>query len=376
MVRARAVRWLAKLLLLNLSLLLCVLVAEISLRALMDPVNFLRPTLMDDPVLGHRVEPGSGGHDGNGLRNPAIPERAEIVTIGDSQTYGVSAMAFNSWPSWLSRMTGQSVYNVALGGWGPIQYEVLLEELAFTLNPKTVVLGLYLGNDVFDAYRVVYGLDHWKSRRLADGATLISPYESVNRPRGLSALVRFRAWIGQKSILYRLAVSSAGQLLGRLEIALRSVDPGITIIDDPDLRTAFTPQRRLLGLDRSRPEVQEGLRLTFDALERMIGKTREKGIQLVVLVIPTKEAVFEERLIGRPDLANADAIKLLLGAEAEIREEIKRFVETRGIPFVDPRKAMTSAADTEPIYPSNEGGHPVSAGYRAIAAAVAEEIAH
>jgi lysophospholipase L1-like esterase len=310
------------------------------------------------------------------LRNPAIPERAEIVTIGDSQTYGVSAMAFNSWPSWLSRMTGQSVYNVALGGWGPIQYEVLLEELAFTLNPKTVVLGLYLGNDVFDAYRVVYGLDHWKSRRLADGATLISPYESVNRARGLSALVRFRAWIGQKSILYRLAVSSAGQLLGRLEIALRSVDPGITIIDDPDLRTAFTPQRRLLGLDRSRPEVQEGLRLTFDALERMIGKTREKGIQLVVLVIPTKEAVFEERLIGRPDLANADAIKVLLGAEAEIREEIKRFVETRGIPFVDPRKAMTSAGDTEPIYPSNEGGHPVSAGYRAIAAAVAEEIAH
>jgi hypothetical protein len=90
----------------------------------------------------------------------------------------------------------------------------------------------------------------------------------------------------------------------------------------------------------------------------------------MVVLIPTKEFVYADRLAGRDDLANADAIARLLGMEQLQRDTIREFLEERAVPVVDPLAAMRTAARTGPIYPSNEGGHPLSAGYRTIADAV------
>ena len=373
--RGVAAQWLARLVLLSVSLLVCLVFAEAVLRAVVDPVNFLRPVLKDDPMLGHVVIAGSGGHDAWGLRNPEVPETVEIVALGDSQTYGVSAMAFNAWPAWLGRISGRSVYNMGLGGWGPIQSEYLLRERALDLEPDVVVLGIYLGNDMFDAYRVVYGLDAWAERRAPGREDLVSPYPSRDRKRDLSLPVRLRAWIGRHSVTYRLVVSSFGQALGRLELMVRDLDPSITRVDDPGLRTAFQPALRMKAIDASRPEVREGIRLAFEAYRNIVAIAREAGVELVVLAIPTKELVFEEALLGRRGLANGEAMDRLLRAQSALLERLRRFFEAEGVRFVDPRAAMKAAAREGPIYPSNEGGHPVSAGYRAIATAVAEVLA-
>ena len=43
----------------------------------------------------------------------------------------------------LAKLSGESVYNMSLGGYGPIQYLYLLQNLAVKLRPKTVIVGFY-----------------------------------------------------------------------------------------------------------------------------------------------------------------------------------------------------------------------------------------
>ncbi len=190
----------------------------------------------------------------------------------------------------------------------------------------------------------------------------------------MSLPVRLRAWIGRHSVTYRLVVSSFGQILGRLELMVRDLDPSITLIDDPDLQTAFQPALRMSAIDESRPEVQEGIRLAFEAYRNIIEIARKAGVELIVVAIPTKELVFEERLRGRSGLANGEVMDALLARQSALLDRLRVFFEAEGVSFVDPRAAMRTAARSGPIYPSNEGGHPVSAGYRAIAAAIADAI--
>ena len=111
---------------------------------------------MPDETLRYRVEPYTAAHDGWGYRNRYVPDRADIVAIGDSQTYGTSALAKYSWPSTLKRVTGREVYNLSLGGYGPAEYFYLMEHKALLLKPDLIIAGFYLGNDLADTYTAVY----------------------------------------------------------------------------------------------------------------------------------------------------------------------------------------------------------------------------
>jgi hypothetical protein len=46
---------------------------EAVMRLTIDPGDFLEATLVDDDHLGHRIKPGSAGHDAQGFRNVAVP---------------------------------------------------------------------------------------------------------------------------------------------------------------------------------------------------------------------------------------------------------------------------------------------------------------
>src|SRR6267142_847266 len=123
-----------------LTAVVCVLGGEVALRGWFDPVDFLQPELVRHPVLGRVVAPGSAGHDAWGFRNPEVPACADLIAIGDSQTYGVSAPRTGSWPAQLGRLRGETVYNLALGGYGPPDYLYLLDTYAPRLSPEQVVI--------------------------------------------------------------------------------------------------------------------------------------------------------------------------------------------------------------------------------------------
>src|SRR5690242_9049481 len=104
------------LLLITSSIIISLLALEATTRAVLNPVNYLEPYLVKDDILGHKILPNSGGHDSWGFRNKSVPISAKIVTIGDSQTYGISATASNSWPAQLQLLMHEGVYNLSLGG--------------------------------------------------------------------------------------------------------------------------------------------------------------------------------------------------------------------------------------------------------------------
>src|SRR3954462_2215482 len=55
---------------------------------------------------------------------------------------------------------------MGVGGYGPVQYLVLTDQ-ALQLSPKTIVVGLYLGNDLYDAYHLTYRNDAFVDMRLS-----------------------------------------------------------------------------------------------------------------------------------------------------------------------------------------------------------------
>ena len=202
--RAAVTNVLAKLLILSTSLVFSILAAELVARAVLDPLDYLNPTVVPDEFLGHRIEGHTGGHDAWGFRNARRPETADIVCIGDSMTYGVMVPARESWPVILARLSGETVYNMGLGGYGPIQYLYLLENLAVKLRPKTVIVGFYFGNDLFDVYTAVRSNKHWskyknvETANLAQGGALIWPRRPGKFLGGL------RDWLSKHSMLYVL----------------------------------------------------------------------------------------------------------------------------------------------------------------------------
>ncbi|RJP76333.1 MAG: hypothetical protein C4524_10230 [Candidatus Zixiibacteriota bacterium] len=368
-------RWggrLAGPLLLLLSLLLSLVLAEGFLRLALNPGDYLSVELVPDEVLKHRVKPHSAGHDAWGFRNPEVPGSADILALGDSQTYGVAAPGTRSWPAQLQRLTGRRVYNLALGGYGPAQYAHLLETRGLTLHPSVVILGFYFGNDLGDAFEMVYRYPAWA--HLRDPAfTPAPPDTTAEAPHFLQGP---RLWLGRHSVLYRLfSFHLAGQLRF-LEMKLRGSADQALVVDDKTvgIRTGFTPAMRLEVLDTSIPEIAEGWRLTQGFLDRIAGVCRNHGVRLVVLLIPTKESVYAAGLPGVVP-ARHEAFPALIAAEEAVRRAVVARCDSLGLPWVDPLPEMAAAVRRgEAIYPSNQDGHPNGKGYAIIAGELAKRL--
>ncbi len=60
------------------------------------------PISIPDAGLRQRPNPAYPEHDQLGFRNPAVPSRAAIVALGDSQTYGFGMLSRASWPARLA----------------------------------------------------------------------------------------------------------------------------------------------------------------------------------------------------------------------------------------------------------------------------------
>ncbi|HVY56001.1 MAG TPA: hypothetical protein VHC46_09625, partial [Thermodesulfobacteriota bacterium] len=328
---------------------------------------FLKPKRVPDEVLRYRIVPGTGAHDSLGFRNKSVPDRADIVAIGDSHTYGISARASESWPSALSGMTGKSVYNMSLGGYGPAEYLYLMESEALKLRPKVIVVGFYLGNDIIDSFTAVYSVEKWKGMRKQgfESSARSDEADDDDFSYGIGD------WLAGHSVLYRLVSSSfIGDNLRQARRLKRGDE--IVMLDDEKsgIRTGFTPGQRLKGLDLSRPEVREGLDLSLAFLDRMNELALRNGIELIVVIIPTKESVFARYIEGNKSLPASDKIDYLLRNEREADSEIRKYFDEHGIRYVDALGPLSEGAGKEQIYPNNFGGHENGNGYRIIAGAV------
>ena len=74
---------------------------------------------IEDEKLGWRPNPKHPEHDRKGFRNRQVPNKVDIVTMGDSQTYGTQVTPIEAWPQQLELLSRNTTYNMAYGGYGP-----------------------------------------------------------------------------------------------------------------------------------------------------------------------------------------------------------------------------------------------------------------
>ena len=299
--------------------------------------------LLTDPVVGVRARPLlartadglAGPTDLLGFRNTGVPNRADVIVIGDSQTYGNNATLEQSWPQQLARDLGAEhrVYAMATGGWGAVQYgDAFRSALAF--GPAVVVVAFYAGNDPMESFRLAYALEHWRDLRPDPG---LDVDDAPREPPG-------DGWLGWNTTL-----------------------PG-------DVPVRFTPGRRLYSM-QDHPTSDAGWEIMARVAEQMAEQASERGIALVFTLIPTKESVFAA-LLAREGSASPEAYAELVAAErarsAAFSARLAALPASTWIDVATPLEDAVLAG--RKIYRLDGDGHPLPSGYALIARAIAPAV--
>lgn len=353
-----------------------VLVCEFAARIVLNPADYLNVQMVGDEVLGAVPSPSArASFDQWGFRNRTVPKTAEIVAIGDSHTFGNTARMEDSWPYVLQRLTGVSVYNMGMGGYGPNQYYYLLKTRALSLKPKVVICGLYMGDDFDNAYTITYGLDYWKYLR--QGPALKADYNiwGAGAASPPSEQKKVRIWLSQHSVLYQIVLHGPlmGQTNGELQIKnAPKYDPLVTslILPEYNILEAFRPTGLLKGLDQDSASVREGMRITFELLKEMNDICNQNHIQFLVVVIPTKESVFSGYLEHDSHLQLSGTIDKLIANERLAREKLFKFLGGGKIPYVDTLPDLKKSLGNQLYARTAADMHPNKNGYRVIGEAV------
>jgi hypothetical protein len=371
-------QFIGKAMILAVSLTVGFLLCEIGSRLTLNPADYLSARTVKDDVLGITIEANRSGFDEWGFRNKSVPSTADIVTVGDSHTYGNMAAMDDAWPSVVARETQLQVYNLGLGGYGPNQYYHLLATNGLKLRPKWIICGLYMGDDFENAFMITYGLDHWSFLRQGSWDKVDPNIWGVSEPSVIGA--ELRNWLSEHSVVYRLIFH--GPLLGIVKEAIRfkeaskASDPYTTILIDEkrQIREAFRPVGMAERLDQSSGSVREGMRITFYLLKEMHRLSALQDCKFLVVIIPTKETVFSEYLEGNRQLHLHEALTRVIANERAVKNVLVGFLGGEGIRYLDTLPALKHSVGSQLYAQTTRDMHPGKNGYRVIGEAVAEYI--
>ncbi|HWN82552.1 MAG TPA: hypothetical protein VNM87_10680, partial [Candidatus Udaeobacter sp.] len=227
-----------------------------------DQDRTARDWMVLDPIVRLRGRPfypeaaGLGPHDLLGFRNREVPIVADVVTIGDSFTYGNNAALANNWPSVLKAKLGAPVYSLAMGGWGAIQYFDIFSKALF-LEPRVAVVAFYSGNDALDSFKDAYGIARFADLRVDSTLT------ADDMPKIQFPAPREQWW----------------------EVAFKDGS-----------HTTFSPELRLACNDRNTKAVLAGYAIMAEVVRRLAVQAAAEQVKLVVTIIPTKELGFAPRI--------------------------------------------------------------------------------
>lgn len=354
-----------------------------------------------DAHLGYRPKPGVPGHDSNGFRNLEVPAKAAIVALGDSQTYGTGVAPDYAWPRQLESTLGKTVYSMAYGGYGPAHSLVLWDE-AVALLPEIVIEAFYVGNDLFDSFYLVYKQGQLTDLRSPDPRLQASVREAeqaepieerVTRMYSMAPVatdekatdVALYRLLAKHSRLYgllhrvqyesmRLINKPTNTPLEQWEAAKAFAEAHPTycqVFSNGQFKAIFTSEYRISALDLGDPRILEGLQISLRAMQRMHELAVSRNIRFIVVLIPTKEAVFRQ-LWENPTMGYRRATEY----EERVMQSTKDFLVQNNIEYLDALPALREQLTTgvQPYQVSHDG-HPNEHGHAAIAKLVAAHLA-
>jgi len=254
-------------------------------------------------------------------------------------------------------------------------------------------VGLYLGNDVYDAYGLAYDSESYSAIRDSERASALVP--DTVRPKAISFRDEHLEFQRRYGILTGFGLSywsrahlALGRALNNLLLAQGVSDVDFeadkewaaafpeqgTVYTTAGTKTVFLTAYRLMALDLNEPRIAEGLRITKALLPRMRAAADANGAKLLVLIIPTKESVYAETLSEKVKLSARFA--KIVDMEAKIRAELISTCHEQAIESVDALPDLSDAIRRgDPIYPSTADDHLKARGYQILAARVNDALA-
>lgn len=361
------------------SLVIAFFITECLLRIILPKIEeasykvengdlLLRP----DNNLLHTIIPGAlGKYDKNGYKNFDLKDEYDIVALGDSHTHGTFNDNYDvSWPMFLSQKMDKTVYNMGVWGYGPAQFYSQMDK-AISFSPDFILVGVYLGNDIFDAYNVVYHADGWDDFKtdsfVDDNPIVASDLKSTKIPfRKIRDYFRensvFYKFLGDRTRILREKIGiSSPRTIGTSDWTTNDKDASL-IYNNANLKTVFGSGLHAKGVDLNDDNIKEGLRLTKVFFENIEQKAADNDIQVLWGFIPTKESVYNA-VVG--DLADdnmyfSDIVK----NEKKIKEELSEFCLIEHMSCFDLLPPLQKALqDKKNIYPESWDTHPNENGY-------------
>jgi GDSL-like lipase/acylhydrolase family protein len=316
---------------------------------------------VDDPNLLHRGNPRWPEHDGNGFRNDRIPDRSDVILIGDSQTYGVGVPSHSTWPVLLAAQTKRLTYNAGLGGWGLMQYGLITTEL-LPLRPRDLVVAIYTGNDIYEAF-------------FATRASQSPLAQSWWRPQ-----YAHLPWIDisrRRAKLSRLAQLTSQKHLPRpkaLAICAQAGVPNCNLATLGDTRFFLEDEYRLRNQDLSEPAIQAGLEITSRALQHIVAVTEAVGATLTVLLIPTREYLVYRQRHALSRINDPQSLDRLGQNESQLLAHLTTLCRSLYVKCIDLTPVLEGNL-SEGIYRSDaDDGHFTAQGCRVVASALSTSL--
>jgi len=246
--------------------------------------------------------------DGNGRQHSVVTDEVgfcnkrgvyqsssafDIVTIGDSFTWCLAVDQDQTWTSNLANNTTLSAYNLGKTGVGLYEYIQILKNYGLKKYPRYVVLAVYGGNDLRDAYKY----DLYKSN---------TDVESLRESNLLLSTVEYFA---EKSYAVSLVQS--------LFLVDFIVPPNKISRSDVDFRYKFLFQQSELSFNEENTDKDEvifakklinneiDLDLFNEALKEFVNLSEQHDFIPMVVYIPSAHIAYKKHVVfNDPEIKN------------------------------------------------------------------------
>lgn len=271
------------------------------------------------------------------------PEHADVVVVGDSFSYSQTVELDETWTVLVDRaLTDLRVVTLATIGSGPQQYLRVFETYGIPLSPRLVLVGLFMGNDMFDAEV----FDRWENDASGDD---YRKYRMHGEAGPAYALLRR---ISEKSYLAALLRDS---------LRSRHVDEklkGKTVELESGERLQLVP--RYVEIEAARAVKGDP---GFDAAVRSINDIQvlatANDIACLVILFPTKEEVYSDYL--EQDLSR-------------LGNAVKDELDALGIDYLDLGPILSERVREGRALYHEVDGHPNELGYDVIGEAIVDNL--
>jgi hypothetical protein len=230
------------------------------------------------------------------LSSPEIDYYVDAAFVGDSHTFCFTEFD-DCWVNILSANAGIRSVDLGQPVTGSISHLAYLEGFAEPLEPDLVVWQ-FVGNDFNDDYGLMANIRHEIEPVQVD----MSLYPPAPTPPAVSPV---SDWLQHNSVLYgMIQMLTTGRVGGLTAEEMMHADPYQITYRDGTMQFGRWIERMVA--DMSYPPNQIGYEYTRDSLEQAQADVAEWGGQFVVLLVPTRELVYQgltEPILGESEFA-------------------------------------------------------------------------